>query len=296
MDERRLEIFVAVAERLSFSAAARALHRSQPAVSQQIVALERELGTQLFERTSRRVRLTAAGAALLARSGGLLRELAETRRAVAAAEGRVAGELAVAASLTIGAYVLPTALARIVARYPELSVRVTVENTEQVVASLLEGRSDIGFVEGDLVEPDLVLHPLGDDELVVVAPEAHRFAAVENVALADLVREPFVVREPGSGTRQVAERHLRAAGVDPSELRVVAELSSIDAIKGAVAAGLGVSIVSLSALPRGGAAWRLVARRVQGLRLTRQFAGATLRTAQSLPAARSLLAELVRPG
>jgi DNA-binding transcriptional LysR family regulator len=292
MDERRLEIFVAVAERLSFSAAARALHRSQPAISQQIVALEHELGVQLFERSSRRVRLTAAGAALLARSGSLLREHAEARRAVAAAEGRIAGELAIASSLTVGAYVLPTALARLVARHPEVRIRVTIANTEHVVESLLEGRSDLGFVEGEPVEPNLLLHPLRDDELVVIAPEGHRFAAVDEVALDDLVREPFVLREPGSGTRQVAERHLRSAGVDPVELRVVAELSSIDAIKGAVAAGLGVSLVSLSALPRGGAAWSLVARRVHGLRLTRQLAAATLRTAQPLPAARSLLADL----
>jgi DNA-binding transcriptional LysR family regulator len=293
MDEQRLEIFVAVAERLSFSAAARALHRSQPAISQQILALERELGTKLFERTSRRVRLTAPGAALLARSAGLLREHAEVRRAVAAAEGRIAGELAIASSLTVGAYVLPAALARLVARYPELQVRVAIENTEQVVASLLEGRADLGFVEGDLAEPELDLHPLRDDELVVIAPDGHRFAAVEEVALDDLVQEPFVLREAGSGTRQVAERHLRAAGVEPAHLRVVAELSSIDAIKGAVAAGLGVSLVSASAVPRGGAAWHLVARRVRGVRLTRQLAAATLRRAEPLPAARTLLADLV---
>lgn len=292
MDERRLEIFVAVAERLGFSAAARALHLSQPAVSQQVAALERELGAQLFERSSRRVRLTAAGAALLARSGGLLREHAEARRAVAAAEGRIAGELAVAASLTVGAYVLPPALARLAEHHPELRVRVAIENSEQVAASLREGRVDLGFVEGELDAPDLVVQSLRDDELVVIAPQGHRFASQDELALDDLVREPFVVREPGSGTRQVAESHLRAAGVDPAGLRVVAELSGIDAIKAAVAAGLGVSIVSLSALPNGGAAWRLVARRVRGLPLTRSLAAVTLRTSPPLPAAARLLAEL----
>jgi DNA-binding transcriptional LysR family regulator len=292
MDERRLEVFVAVAQRLSFSAAARELHLSQPSVSQQVAALERELGAQLFERTSRRVRLTAAGAALLGRSGSLLREHADARRAVAAADGRIAGDLAVAASLTVGAYVLPAALARLASRHPELRVRVTIENSEQVAASLLEGRADVGFVEGDLHAPELVVHPLREDELVVVAAAGHRFAAAAEVPLADLVSEPFVLREPGSGTRQVAEAHLRAAGVDPATLRVVAELSSIDAIKAAVGAGLGVSIVSQSALPRGGSAWGLVARRIEGLRLTRQLAGVTVRGAPPLPATRSLLAAL----
>lgn len=294
MDERRLEIFVAVAERLSFSAASRVLHVSQPAVSQQVAALERELGAQLFERSSRHVRLTAAGAALRGRAGGLLREHADARRAVAAAEGRIAGSLTVAASLTVGGYLLPPALVRLTHHHPELCVRVKIENTEQVVASLLEGRADVGFVEGELTAAGILVHPLREDELVIVVPPGHRLAADDEVALDDLIREPFVLREPGSGTRQVAESHLRAAGVDPTELRVAAELSSIDAIKTAVAAGLGVSIISLSALPNGAAAWQLAARRIRGLRLTRQMAAATLRNAPVLPATRSLLLELGR--
>jgi DNA-binding transcriptional LysR family regulator len=238
------------------------------------------------------VRLTAAGAALLARSETLLREHAEARRAVAAAEGRISGELAVAASLTVGAYLLPAALARLSAGHPELRVRVTIENSEQVAASVLEGRADVGFVEGELDASELRLHPLRDDELVVIAPARHRFAATREVTLGDLVHEPFVLREEGSGTRQVAEAHLRAAGVDPTELRVVAELSGIDAIKAAVGAGLGVAIISSSALPRGGEAWGLISRRIEGIRMTRQMAAATRRGATPVPATRSLLAAL----
>lgn len=292
MDERRLEVFVAVAQRLSFSAAARALHLSQPAVSQHVVALERELGARLFERSTRRVRLTAAGTALLGRSSTLLREHAEARRAVAAAGERIAGDFAVAASLTVGAYILPPALARLATQNPDLHVRVTIENTEQVVSSLREGRADVGFVEGDVAAPELVLHPLREDELVVIAPIGHRFADEDEIALDELRREPFVLREPGSGTRQVAESHLRSAGVDPARLQVVVELSGIDAIKAAVAAGLGVSIISRSALPNGGAAWQLVYRRIRGIRLRRQISAATLRTTPPLPATRVLLAEL----
>jgi DNA-binding transcriptional LysR family regulator len=292
VDERRLEVFVTVARRLSFSDAARSLRLSQPAVSQHVAALERELGAQLFERTTRRVRLTAAGAALLARSETLLREHAETRRAVAAAEGRIAGDLLVATSLTVGAYVLPPALARLALGHPELRIRVTVENSEQVAAALLEGRADVGFVEGELDLPELVLHPFREDELVVIAPLGHRFEAVDEVRLDDLLREPFVLRERGSGTRQVTEAHLRRAGVDLTEMRVVAELSGIDAIKAVVAAGLGVSIISLSALPQGGAAWGLFFRRIEGMRLTRRMAAATPHGATPIPATRSLLAAL----
>lgn len=289
MDERRLEVFVAVARQLSFAGAARALHLSQPSVSLQVAALERELGAQLFERTTRRVRLTAAGEALLARAETLLRDHAEARRAVVAADGQIAGHLAIASSLTIGAYVLPAALAQLAAAHPGLQVRVTIENTEQVVRSLFEGRVGVGFVEGGLTAPGVLLHPLREDELVVIVPAGHRFARLREVPLQELVREPFVLREEGSGTRHVAEEHLRAAGVDPAGLRVVAELSGIDAIKASVAAGLGVSIVSRSALTGAEGAGGLAGLRIEGLRLTRELAAATLRTTPLLPAVRRLL-------
>jgi DNA-binding transcriptional LysR family regulator len=292
VDERRVQIFAAVARRLSFSEAARALHLSQPAVSQQVSALEHELGARLFERTTRRVRLTAAGAALLARSETLLREHAEARRAVAAAEGRIEGDLQVAASLTIGAYVLPPALATLAVRHPEVRVRVTIENSEQVVGSLLAGRADIGFVEGELSAPGVVLRVLRSDELVLIAAANHRFANMKQVAVSDLLSEPFVLREQGSGTRQVAEAHLRNVGVAPDDLRVIAELSGIDAIKAAVAAGLGVSIISRSALPAGGHVEGLIHRRIEGMRMTREMAAVTLAASVPLPAARSLLAVL----
>src|SRR5665213_2202449 len=207
MDERRLEVFAAVARRLSFSDAARELHLSQPAVSQHLAALEAELGAKLLERTTRRVRLTPAGAALLTRADALLRDHSEARRAVAAADGRIAGDLSVAASLTISAYVLPAALAELALRHPEIRMRVTIENTAQVISSLRAGRADIGFVEGELGEPGIEYHLLREDELVVIAPARHRFARFDEIPLEDLLSEPFVLREEGSGTRDVAETH-----------------------------------------------------------------------------------------
>jgi DNA-binding transcriptional LysR family regulator len=292
MNERRLEVFVAVARRLSFSEAARELHLSQPAVSQHLAALEAELGAKLLERTTRRVRLTTAGAALLTRAEVLLRDHAEARRAVAAADGRIAGDLSVAASLTIAAYVLPRALAELALHHPEVRLRVTIENTAQVVNALRAGGADIGFVEGELSAAGVDYHLLRDDELVVIAPAGHRFARFTEIPLLDLSSEPFVLREKGSGTREVAEMHLREAGVDPTTLRVVAELSGIDAIKAVVAAGLGVSIISRSALPDGELAGALIHRRIEGIRLTRQMAAATLAGTTPLPAARLLLSVL----
>lgn len=288
VNERRLEVFASVARLLSFSEAARVLHLSQPAVSQQVAALEAELGAVLFDRSTRRVGLTAAGLALLARCDSLLREHADARRAVAAADGRIAGDLRIAASLTIGAYVLPTALAELVRRHPDVHPRVTIQNTEQVVAALRAGQADLGFVEGEPVTDRAIsFAPIREDELIVIAPRGHRFAKCREIPLGELAKEPLVLREPGSGTRQVAERQLREAGVDLGALRLVAELSGIDAIKAAVKSGLGISLISRSAVESERNA--LVRRRLEGVRMMRQMASASLARSRPLPAAVLLL-------
>ena len=292
MDERRLEVFAAVAARRSFSDAARVLHLSQSAVSQHIAALEAELGTRLFDRTTRRVRPTVAGVALQSRVDALLRDYAEARRAVAAAEGRIAGDLRIAASLTIGAYVLPAELAGLVQHHPDVRLRMTIMNTEQVVDALLQGRVDVGFVEGSVQSEGIDVQPFRSDELVLIAPRGHRFASVDSVAVEDLRTEPFVLREEGSGTREVAETHLRAAGIAPELLRVAAVLSGIDAIKATVAAGLGVSIISRSALQDGGGNDGLIQRSIVGIRLSREMAAAFVAGAQPLPAALALVDRL----
>jgi DNA-binding transcriptional LysR family regulator len=238
------------------------------------------------------VRLTAAGAALLARCDSLLREFADVKRAVAAAEGRIAGDLRIAASLTIGAYVLPPALAELARSHPEVRAQVTIQNTEQVVESLRNGRADLGFVEGEAVaDPAIDFRPIRQDELVVILPVGHRFASMNEIPVTELVHEPFVLRERGSGTRQVAELYMRTAGVDVAALRVVAELSGIDAIKAAVGAGLGASIISDSAvLP---ADTLLVNRRIEGIRLRREMSAALFTRSTVLPAA-ALLIDLTR--
>lgn len=293
MDERRLEVFRAVAGELSFTRAALALHLSQSAVSQHVATLEAELGGRLFERSRRRVALTARGAALVPRAEALLALMAEARRAVAAAGGAVVGDLRVAASLTIGTYVLPAPLAALGRRHPELRLHVEIENSEHVVRSLLAGAADVGFVEDAVEHPGIELAPLLEDELLVVAPAGHRFAARAAVALDELAREPLIVRERGSGTRRVAEAHLQAAGVALGELWIAAELTGIEAIKSAVEAGLGVAILSRSALAKELELGVLVARPLAGAPIRREFATATALGATLLPAARELIA-LVR--
>ncbi len=286
MDEHRLEVFRAVAQRLSFTAAALDLHLSQSAVSQQIAALERELGGPLLDRSSRRrVRLTAAGAALLSRVDAALAGLDDARRAVAAARGAVQGDLRVSASRTVGSYILPAPLALLGRRHPALRLHVSIDNSQRVVRALLAGAADVGYIEDEIADPRIAIEPLLEDELLVVAAPAHRFAALAEVAADELAAEALVVREPGSGTRRVAEQRLARAGLRPEQLRVAAELTGIEAIKGAVEAGLGVSILSRASLSRELALGTLVARPLGGAPIHRPIAAATVAGATRLPAA-----------
>jgi DNA-binding transcriptional LysR family regulator len=278
---------------LSFSRAGLALHISQSAVSQQIAALELELGGALFDRSRRRVRLTPAGAALLNRVDSLLGDFAEARRAVAAARGAVEGELRVASSRTVGTYVLPRLLAVLGRRHPTLRLEISIENSERVVHTLLAGHADIGYIEDAVSNPSIVLTPLFEDELVVVAGASHRFAQMAEIPLRDLVAEPLVLREHGSGTRRVAEEQLQAAGLRLDELHIAAELTGIEAIKAAVEAGLGISILSSTTLAKERTLGTLIARPLAGIPIRRSiFAVAPVRGIE-LPAARELTALLI---
>lgn len=277
-----------MARELSFTQAALRLHLSQSAVSQQIAALEAELGARMFDRSRRRVTLTAAGAALLDRVDTVLAGFAEARRAVAASRGAIEGDLRVSASRTVGTFLLPRPLATLGRRHAALRLHIAIENTEQVLAAVLAGTVDVGYVEDEVAHPAVAVETLRDDELLVVAAAAHRFASMAEIPPEELAIEPLIVREPGSGTRRIAEQHLLALGVRPDAMRVVAELAGIEPIKTAVEAGLGVSIISRAALTKELALGSLVARPLAGTTMRRRISAVTLDGASDLPAAREL--------
>jgi len=289
VDLRRLEVFVAVARERNFTHAARQLHLSQSAVSQQIAALEVEIDAQLFDRSRRRVALTPAGVALVEWANRLLADGAAAQRAVTAAQGRMTGTLRIAASLTVATYLLPQPLAELARTYPEVRIFVRVENTEHVAIALHDGHADIGLVEGELNPEGLELEVLRHDELVVIAPFGHRFADDDEIEFAQLTAEPFVSRERGSGTRQVADAALRRAGYVPEQLRTIAELSGIEPIKAVVEAGLGIAIVSEVSIRRELQQQTLIARPVRGVVMRRELAAVFAARQPALPAARELV-------
>ena len=239
-----LRVFTAVAEASSFSRAAASLRLSQPAVSKTVQELERQVGLSLFDRSGRSPRLTDAGAALLARARELFGVERVAEEELGALRGLERGLLRVGASTTVATYFLPPLLARFHAEHPAVTLRVLSANTRAVARRLLEGRLDIALVEGPVSHQRISVTPWRDDELVVIAPAAHPLVRKKRVTAADLAAESFILREPGSGTRMVAEAALAEHGVHP---RATMQLGSTEAIKQAVAAGLGLAVVSRAA-------------------------------------------------
>lgn len=241
MNLNHLAIFHAVAREGSVTLGAERLHISQPAVSKQLQELERSLGTPLFDRLPRGVRLTEAGELLEGYARRLFGLEAEAETALAELRGLSRGRLAVGASMTIGGYLLPDILARFHRKYPGIDVRLEIANTEEVQQRLIEGTLDVGLTEGFLEHPELEAAVFRSDAMVVIAPPGHPLLAESPVTAERLCQEPFLVREEGSGTRAVVERAFAERGLT---LCAVMSLGNIEAIKRAVSAGLGVAMVS----------------------------------------------------
>lgn len=237
-----LRIYVAVLDHGSFTRAAEALTMSQSAVSRAVQELERQLNTVLLERRARGVVPTEAGAIL---GEHARRIFAHERLAVEALKelrGLQRGRLAIGASSTIGIYLLPPLLGAYHRQYPGIELFLDIGNTQQVLDHLFSYQIDIAYVEGPVTpQENLQIVPWRSDELVVIAPPDHPLSRRAHVPAAELNGAPFILREPGSGTREVMEQALAARGVT---IRPVMELGSTEAVKQAVSAGLGLSMVS----------------------------------------------------
>lgn len=272
MNLNALRLFAAVVEHRGFSRAAEAVHVSQPAVSKAVRELERRAGMPLLERGGRGVRLTEAGTALYARARRIFAEERAAEEELRARRGVELGTLRIGASTTIATYLLPELLAAFDRRHPGVELRVESLNTRAVVERLLAYELDVALVEGPVRAAEVESTVWREDRLVMIAPTSHRLAG-RSVAAGELARERFLVREPGSGTRAVSEAALAALGVEPG---TTLELGSTEAIKRAVAAGLGVAMVSLSALEVELALGTLAVVEVEGLEIVRPLSRLSL--------------------
>jgi DNA-binding transcriptional LysR family regulator len=244
MENFRLKVFRTVAEESSFRRAAERLHMSQPAVSQQIHALEEELSTTLFDRGKGRIRLTDAGTVLLryARKGARLAD--EAQAALDSLRGETTGTLRIGASMTVTQYILPRMLGAFLEQHPRIEPTVTSANTEHIVEALAARKIDLGLIEGPVSSRDVFRQRFFEDRLVLIVGRRYPWPGKPTIPLRALTEVPLLMRERGSGSRHVVELALRRAGLRLGGLRIAMDLDSIVAIISAVEAGLGAGFVS----------------------------------------------------
>jgi DNA-binding transcriptional LysR family regulator len=280
MDIRHLRTLHEVAERGSFSAAAEALGISQPAVSQQMAALEREIGQTLIDRRGRRTQLTERGRVVHRYAQRMLALSDEFHRELAGAEGPLRGSLVVGSSTGLGEHVLPILLGGFRAEHPGVAVSLQIEVTSTVIDRVLAHDLELGVVGAVRPHRALVYEPFLRDRVILAVPPGHPFAG-RTVELDELVREPLILMQAGAGVRTVIEEELRRAGIRPRDVTVAMELGLQESAKAAVEAGFGVSFLSELAVERELRLGTLATADVAGIDPVRDFS--TVRPATQQP-------------
>ena len=248
MDLHRLEVFCKVYEMKSFSRGARACLLSQPTVSEHIRYLETFLDVQLFDRLGRQVVPTRAGEILYGYARRMLNLRQEATRTLELYRGKMSGDLELGGSTIPGQYILPSLVGKFKQSFADIKIKLVIADTMRITNMVLEGSLELGVVGARIKNSKLEYDRLFDDELVLAISASHRWAKRMSINLDELVDAPFIMREQGSGTRMMMLRILEKAGFDPQRLNVVAEMGSTDAIRQAIKAEVGVSILSRRAI------------------------------------------------
>lgn len=270
MENFRLKVFRTVAGSLNFRKASEELFITQPAVTQQIKALEEELGVSLFDRSGGKVSLTESGTVLAGYAARLKTLSDEAAQAVAEVSGTGIDELRVGASQTIGQYLLPNLLAGFRKEFPRVALSGMSGNTDHILLALTENRIDLALVEGPAPRSGVKAEPFMEDHMVLVVPPDHEWAGQEIIS-AELGSAEFVTREHGSGSRRVVEDALQKAGLQLKHLHTIMTLDTTEGLLSAVEAGLGIAFVSRWAVRNQLTLGTLKLAHVKGLKLSRVF-------------------------
>lgn len=244
MEDHKLKVFCTVAETKSFSKTSEIIHLTQPAVSLQIQALEEIYETKLFDRSSSSINLTPSGEILYKYAKDILSLYAEAGKEIGKITGLIKGSITIGASTTIGNYVLPTVISDFKKTHPKIKINVFIGNTRRIVDFLNSGVVDLGLVEGETSKHKIKTEPIIQDELLFIVPPLHHWAKKKVVSILDITKEPFILREEGSGTRQMIEKYLLSHGINTGDMSIALVLGSTESIKEAVESGIGISIVS----------------------------------------------------
>jgi DNA-binding transcriptional LysR family regulator len=271
IEMRQLQVFLAVWEKRSFSRAAHEVYLTQPTVSGHIRALEETLGVRLFDRRGKDVTPTKAGEILYSFARQILRLDLQAEQEILMFLGQEKGSLDLGGSNIPGQYILPAVIGRFKAERPNIKVILRISDTAAIVSAVAKGELELGMVGAVIQKKGLSFEPCFHDEMVLIVPPGHRLADCGQASMEDLASEPLILREKGSGTRLAMERALQAANLQLSDLQIVAEIGSTEAIRQAVRAGLGCSIISLRAVKDDIEHGLLYAPVLKGVKLSRQF-------------------------
>ena len=293
MNLHHLAIFHAIAETGSITGCAKRMHISQPAVSRQLRDFERRLGVELFERLPRGMRLTQAGEVLRDYANRLFEIARSAEASVQELSDARQGHLAIGASNTVGTYILPSLVARFRRSRPGVRISMFVGNTEQVTQGVSDLRFMLGFIEGPLHGRDLCAHRFLDDEIVPVASGDHPLSGKKRLHPAELAAQPLLMRETGSGTRELVEGCLRQHGI---HLGDIVELGSSEAIKQAAVHGGGIAWLPLVCMLRELASRELVRLPVKSCDIRRPLSVIRRSNGYIAPPARAFLELLGAPG
>ncbi len=292
MDLRALEVFCKIIELRSFSRAAEAVLLTQPTVSGHIKALETELGLRLFDRAGKTVTPTGAGEILYGYARRILTLREEAQQAINEHKGGLTGHLALGASTIPGAYILPSLAAGFKREHPEVTISLHISGSRDIVRGVIDGTCEMGMVGARFEEGRVHYEPFAQDELVLAVPAAHPWASRSTVRLSELAGQPFIMRERGSGTRKVTEEALVEHAMDPGSLRVVLEVTGNEAVRQALKAGAGISVISRRAVEDEIRHKMLAGLRIHGIKMVRDFFLVTHKSRSRSPLAKAFLSFL----
>lgn len=270
-DSRDLEILCRVIELKSFSRAAEELHLTQPTISGHIIDLEKRLGVKLLDRLGKEVLPTKSGSLLYDYGKRILALLDEAKQSLEEFKDSLKGNLLLGGSTIPGAYILPSLMGQFKERYPEVSIVLRVSDSQGIVDEVLDGSIEIGVVGARIGNNKIEYRKFVDDESIFICPKNHRFAKRGSLSLDDLKKEPFILRERGSGTRMAVEKGLRVHNINTGNFNVIAEVETTEAVKQGVKSGLGISFISRRAVQEELKHGTLRELKVNGLEIKRAF-------------------------
>ncbi len=290
MNLKQLEIFLAVAETGSFSKGAEATFITQSTVSQHISSLESDFGVKLLDRTGKGALLTEGGKVLFSHAQQVIADVQEIQRAMKRFSGIEDIELRIGGSNIPANYMIPELLPVMIERFPKLRLTLIQGDSREILEKLLREDIEMGIVGSKFDDEGFDFTPLGRDEISLVVNREHSWNGRKSVELAELLNEPLVLREGGSGTGKTVAEALLAAGMSPQKLKVVACLGSNEAVKNAVIGGLGISFVSKLSVRKEVERKELALVKVHGLNISRHFHLASRAGRELSPAATAFAA------